>query len=204
MSPGGLADLAPHRIGVVAGSAGAIPPMLELVRRLAHRDRACLFIIYHRAGDHHFDWSKLLPKDSGFRAVMAEPGLAVERNHVYYPHLSEDLIVRDGRLDVFPPAQRLHPNIDRLLISLAAEYGPRVVATLLSGYGRDGVEGLRAVQRAGGVTVAVDPSRAQAPNLPFAGIDAGVVDLVLSPDDIVDRVLALVEGERPHLGKAFR
>ncbi|MCA1814093.1 MAG: chemotaxis protein CheB [Halobacteriales archaeon] len=116
---------------------------------------------------------------TGFEARMAAPGDEVQANRLYYPRLSDDFEVAAGRIVVVPRGGTVHPNIDRLFRSLARAYGKRVVAVLLSGMGREGVDGLRAVQEAGGRTLVETPEAARFPNMPRAAGEAGVAMEVL-------------------------
>lgn len=180
---------------VMGGSAGAFSTMLKQVRRLRAGDHSCLFLVYHRAGPLDFRFLPFM-KEDGFRSVPALTGTPVEADTLYYPFLSEDLFVHEGALQVEPPRQRYHPNIDRLFSSLAENYGPRVVAVLLSGYGDDGVEGLGQVKEHGGRTIVEDPSDAAVPDLPLRAVEADVADQVLSAADILDVVTERLQGEQ--------
>lgn len=183
----------------LGGSAGALPTMVDLLERLRWRDHACLFLIYHRAGDHDFDLNVVLRsrRAHGFTAQWARDGLAVAPNMVYYPYRSEDLEVVGGRLRVRPPEHRHRPNIDRLFQSLARTYGPRLTAALLSGTGRDGLAGLRAVRAAGGATVVQDPADAPFAQLPEAAVAEGLADEVLSTAALLRWAERVLAGEVP-------
>ncbi|HET6399592.1 MAG TPA: chemotaxis protein CheB, partial [Candidatus Thermoplasmatota archaeon] len=172
------------KVVVVAGSAGAFPIILRLARSLDRPAQSALFVIYHRAGDFDFQFQPFMPPD-GFLAVQAREGVPVQAGRMYFPHLSDDLEVRHGSLRVHAPRQRAHPSIDRLLVSLAHEYGPRLLAVLLSGYLRDGVLGLQAVRLQGGKTIVQHPADALVQDLPTNAIRAGVADEVLDQQAIL-------------------
>ena len=76
------------------------------------------------------------------------------------------------------------PSVDPMLTSLADVYGARVIAIVLSGMGRDGVEGARRVHEAGGCVVAQDQETSVVWGMPGAVVGAGVAHAVLSPDAI--------------------
>jgi two-component system chemotaxis response regulator CheB len=71
-------------------------------------------------------------------------------------------------------------------------YGAAAVAVVLTGMGDDGVEGLRAVRRAGGRVLAQDEKSSVVFGMPAAAAAAGLVDQVLSLDDIPARLVELV------------
>ena len=102
--------------------------------------------------------------------------------------------MRDGQLVVSPPQGLFRPNIDRLLSSMANEYGKKVIAVLVSGGGTDGLAGLQAVKDAGGTTIAQDPDMAIQAGLPAAALEVGADDHSLSTGDIFKFVDAALSG----------
>jgi len=64
------------------------------------------------------------------------------------------------------------------------------VAVLLTGYLHDGVAGLSAVKRCGGVTMVQNPE-AEAPDLPSSAIQNSDVDHVLSLNQIAAKIVEL-------------
>jgi len=66
-----------------------------------------------------------------------------------------------------------------MFASVAAMYGDRAMGVVLSGSNRDGSDGIAAIKRAGGITVAQDPRTAEFRAMPQSAIDTGCVDYVL-------------------------
>jgi two-component system CheB/CheR fusion protein len=71
-----------------------------------------------------------------------------------------------------------------MLESLAARFGENAIGVLLSGSGHDGTLGLTAMHEMGGLTIAQSPASAEFSSMPASAIDAGIVDMVLEPDQI--------------------
>jgi two-component system chemotaxis response regulator CheB len=62
------------------------------------------------------------------------------------------------------------------------------VGVILSGMGRDGVDGLAALRRAGGRIVAQEAASCAVDGMPGAAQASGLADAVLAPDAIADRL----------------
>ncbi len=76
------------------------------------------------------------------------------------------------------------PSVDPMFASMAAVFGPRMLAIVLSGMGRDGADGARQVHAAGGCVVVQDQASSVIWGMPGAVADAGHADAMLPPDAI--------------------
>lgn len=77
-----------------------------------------------------------------------------------------------------------NPSIDSLMLSVAQLYGDKAIGVLLTGMGRDGVQGLSAIYHAGGFTIAQDEKTSVVFGMPKAAIEEGVARFVLPLTDI--------------------
>jgi two-component system chemotaxis response regulator CheB len=91
------------------------------------------------------------------------------------------------------PAAALHrPSVDVLMASLAKAYGARAMGLLLTGMGADGVEGLRAIRAAGGVTLAESEETCIIYGMPKAAVEAGVVDRTMPLHRLAEEIRGAV------------
>jgi two-component system chemotaxis response regulator CheB len=74
---------------------------------------------------------------------------------------------------------------------VAKVFGPSTLALILTGMGRDGVTGLRAVKEAGGMVWAQDQNSSVVFGMSGAAIQEGLVDLVLPLEEIASRLMKI-------------
>ncbi|MDR3437360.1 chemotaxis-specific protein-glutamate methyltransferase CheB [Telmatospirillum sp.] len=84
--------------------------------------------------------------------------------------------------------QVYRPSCDALLTSVAAVYGRRSIGVILTGMGSDGVRGMEAINRVGGVTLAQNESSSVIFGMNAIAIEKGVVQNVLPLDALADAV----------------
>jgi two-component system chemotaxis response regulator CheB len=82
------------------------------------------------------------------------------------------------------PEDRYVPSGDRLLASIARVAGSRAIGVILTGMGDDGVEGARAIRRAGGHVIAESEETAVIFGMPRVVIREGLADQVLPAHEI--------------------
>lgn len=120
------------------------------------------------------------------RAARDGMGLAPDEVLIIPPGMVATL--RRGRLVLAPDrrADRMSRQTDALFTSLALCCGERAIGVVLSGIGRDGTLGARAIKEHGGLVVACGPAGAGAAEAPTPGGTAasGLIDLVLPAQDI--------------------
>jgi two-component system chemotaxis response regulator CheB len=101
------------------------------------------------------------------------------------------------------------PSVDVLFQSVAEEFGSQAIAALMTGMGDDGAEGLGAVKKAGGMTIAQSEESCVVFGMPKAAIERGYAMRVVTLDAIPTTLQALCGrnegyGENGGAGKAVR
>ncbi len=139
-----------------------------------------------------------LDDSSAIRVREASQGELLEQGTVLLAKAGEHLRVRlvSGALVAVldsSPEESLHrPAVDVLFESAAHELGSGVLGVVLTGMGNDGLEGARAIHRAGGRLLAEAESTCVVYGMPRAvaedGLGADVVPLELMPTAILERI----------------
>jgi len=83
------------------------------------------------------------------------------------------------------------PSVDVLFNSAAEEFGSQAVAVIMTGMGDDGAEGLGAVKRAGGMTIAQSEESCVVYGMPKAAIERGYATRVIALDVLSSTLQAL-------------
>ncbi len=85
------------------------------------------------------------------------------------------------------------PSVDPMLASAGAIYGAGALGVVLTGMGRDGVEGASRLVACGGSILAQDETSCAVWGMPRAVLEAGLACAVLPPDKIARRIAARIE-----------
>lgn len=149
-------------------------------------------VVQHLAPDHNSILTDLLQRCTRLRVVEAANAMVVQPDCVYIIPPNRDLALLHGRLQLLEPAT---PRLRRLPIdfffkSLAQDQRDRAIGIVLSGTGSDGTLGARAIKGEGGMVMAQDPASAEYDGMPRSVIGTGLVDFVLPPAEMPQRLLA--------------
>ncbi|HXU92433.1 MAG TPA: chemotaxis-specific protein-glutamate methyltransferase CheB [Gallionella sp.] len=126
------------------------------------------------------------------KIVIAETGIQPQPGTVYFPREGSHLVVGShGRLECIDtlPYEGHRPSISVTFKSLALHYGKGAAGVLLTGMGRDGVEGMRAIFHAGGPTIAQDEQTSTIFGMPKEAIAANAARYVLPLPEIAPALL---------------
>jgi two-component system chemotaxis response regulator CheB len=140
---------------------------------------AALFVVRHVAPSRGGDMLADILNAAGPLAVKtAAEGDSIGNGRAYVAPAGHHLLLDDGkiRLGHGPRENMVRPAVDPLFRSAALNYGPRVLAVVLSGLLDDGAAGLTAVKRCGGITIVQDPADAEADSMPLSALAACDVD----------------------------
>ena len=97
------------------------------------------------------------------------------------------------RLTRGPSSSGCLPSVDPMLASVGAIFGAGALGVVLTGMGRDGVEGAARLVASGGSILAQDEASCAVWGMPRAILEAGLACAVLPPDKIARRIASRTE-----------
>ena len=185
------------KLVAIGASYGGLYALMELLGAMTTDFPAPIAVVQHRSAEDSDErrLGHVLSRYSALPVCDAEHGQPLEPARVYLAPADYHLMIEAGRfeLTVDDYVAYSRPSIDVLFESAARSYRAGVVGVLLTGFGRDGTGGMRAIRDAGGVTIAEDPETAMQATMPRNAVEAGVVDEVLALDAIAPRLLELAK-----------
>lgn len=179
---------------VLLASAGGLEALSTVLRDLPS-DFPAAVVVQQHLGGHDSLLTTILRRQTGRAIDWAQDGMRLRPAQVAVCPPSVLLeLTSEGRCCLRDAQNHQALVFDVLLASLAATYGPRSVAVVLSGSGHDGAAGTVAMKRAGAVVIAQSPETAQYPSMPIAAARAGA-DLVLDVAEIAGVLTAIAAGD---------
>ncbi|MFH8346381.1 chemotaxis protein CheB [Streptomyces sp. NPDC018045] len=177
----------------IAASAGGVFAPLELFGSFTAGPPMPTLVVQHLSPRHRTLLDTTVQRRTRVPIALARDGEEVEAGRVCLAPPDRHLLIGPGGTLELSDAERVNrvrPAADRLFTSVAGIYGDRAWAFVLSGTGRDGAVGARAVKDRGGTVVVRDPDSADHSGMPRATLEFSAVDHVLSLHDIESMIRA--------------
>ena len=187
----------PFDIVAFAASAGGVFALTETLGHLPEQFPASVVVVQHLDPRHESLMPQIFARRCSLPVAQAVQGREVEPGHIYLaPPDHHMLIDRDGTITLTRTelVNFVRPSADLLFESVAAAYGERAIAVVMTGSGRDGSLGVTAIKKRGGTVIAQDRDSSEFFSMPEAAIKTGTVDFVLALDEIAGALVTLVAG----------
>lgn len=177
----------------LGASAGGLDALEQFFDHAPVDSGAAFVVVMHLSRDFKSMLDELLARRTGMTVKPAVDGDEIEADTVYVIQPNTALEVGATQLVVEKRqnvgVEGVAVAVDVLLRSIAANWGPRGAAVVLSGSGSDGAKGIRAVRDAGGFTCAQSPETAKFDSMPVAAIATEAVNAVEAPDQLARTVV---------------
>ncbi|PKG46900.1 MULTISPECIES: chemotaxis-specific protein-glutamate methyltransferase CheB [Halomonadaceae] len=176
----------------IACSTGGPQALVRVLRLLPAGFPAPIVIAQHISHGFINGMAQWLASLCAMPVSVGQEGEQLRPGHIYLSPSECDLCVTPRhrfRLQPSPEISIYHPSCDVLLASVAEVYGSDAIGIILTGMGRDGVNGMRAIYQAGGTTFAQDEASSVIYGMNQEAVKAGVIQYELPLDSLPDRLM---------------
>ncbi|MEO8786388.1 MAG: chemotaxis protein CheB, partial [Chitinophagaceae bacterium] len=177
----------------IGASAGGLDAFKRLLKAIPEDSGMAYVLVQHLDPTHESMLPELLQKVTNIPVLEIADDIKVEANHIYVIPSNKMMVATDGVLVLSPrpPKNKAERNlpIDLFFTSLAEVHQAHAIGVVLSGTASDGTLGLKAIKDHGGITFAQDEASAAYESMPHNAAQAGVVDFILPPEEIPQKLL---------------
>lgn len=180
---------------VIASSTGGPAALSQVIPKLGGDLPAAVVVVQHLPVGFSRPMAMRFDLSSALTVREAEEGDYLKRGEVLIAPAGKHLVFNGaGRvvLNEDPPLWGVRPAADVTLNSAAERFGKRVIAAVLTGMGRDGALGVKAVRQHGGVCYAQDEATCVVFGMPRMAHETGAVERLVPLGEIASVIEAAV------------
>ncbi len=185
------------RLVVIGASTGGPQALCTLLSRLPADFPAPLLCVQHISNGFLEGLADWLQSRLRIQVRIASGKESARPGTLHFPKEGHHLRI-DARGELTasldPPVSGHRPSITVTMRSAAEAMGPAVLGILLTGMGEDGVDGLEAILRHGGITMVQDAASCIVNGMPARAVERGVATISMAPEEM-GRILGRLEGE---------
>lgn len=187
-------DFGGKRIVAIGISSGGPQILAKILSGITGDFPYPILIVQHIADgflENMVDWLKNLSK---IPMNIGSDNELVRAGHVYFAPDNYQMGISLGRIKLFKneDGNKICPSVDFLFSSLAKHYENNVIALILTGMGKDGTIGIKALKAKGSITIAQDKESSIVFGMPAEAIKTGSIDYIQSTDQI-SKILLNIE-----------
>lgn len=192
------------RIVAIGSSTGGPQALNTLLKELGPAAaRVPIVITQHMPATFTAILAENLGKTAGLPAAEGQDGEMLKPGQIYVAPGGKHMVLRSApggaviKLDDSPPVNYCKPAVDIMFDSVAAVYGPAVLAAVLTGMGSDGGKGSVTIADAGGSVIAQDQETSVVWGMPQAVVQEKACAAVLPLDALSATLARILKGGRP-------
>ncbi|MFN4083997.1 MAG: chemotaxis protein CheB [Bacteroidia bacterium] len=180
---------------IIGFSAGGLIELKKIFSNLPLLKKTVFVIAYHTSPNYKSLLPQLLSKNSFYIFKEAEDDEVLTEGYVYVvpSNLLINITKNTFKLDSNSNFLEVKPNIDYLLKSIDVQYYNSVIGVVLSGAGKDSVEGLKHIKANGGYVLVQKPETAKFNSMPKSVIENNLADYIIESEKIAFVIEKLID-----------
>ena len=177
----------------IGASAGGLDAVKSFLKALPAKSGMAYVFIQHLSPQYESTLPEILQKVAPFPVQQITDNVHLEQDHLYIIPENKTVTAVDNVLKLAPLDKKKEKGhtIDLFFSSLGVIYQSYAIGVVLSGALNDGTFGLQVIKSHGGLTFAQDEGSAAFDSMPKSAAEAGVVDFILPPEKIAERLIAI-------------
>ncbi len=177
----------------VGASAGGIDSFKKFLGGIPQDSGMAFVLIQHLEASHESLLPEILSRNTEVPVHEIKDGMKLAPNRIFILPSNKTVSASQELTLKLEPRNSKIKNlpIDIFFVSLAENYKSWAVGVVLSGTASDGTMGLKCIKEHGGITFAERPESATWADMPQNAIDAMVVDFVLRPEEMAEKIMQL-------------
>lgn len=186
----------PDALVVIGTSTGGPSALNKVLPDLPSHIPAGILVVQHMPPGFTKSLATRLNDACVIGVKEAEEGDRIERGKALVAPGGHHMVVRANgkvRLSNAPPRNGVRPAIDNTMESAVSIYGNRLIGVVLTGMGRDGMEGMAAIKASGGKTIAEHESTCVIYGMPKAVIEQGLADEIVPLHEVGNVIMRTLE-----------
>jgi two-component system response regulator WspF len=190
-----LSSEASHHLIAIGASAGGPAALATILSKLPRDFPAAIVIIQHVDAQFVPSMASWLNETSAVSVRVAHHGDAPQVNAALIAGTNDHLLFTNSRTLGYTPEPRdcfYRPSIDVFFQSVVRHWRSIAAGVLLTGMGRDGAKGLKAMRDAGSLTIAQDADTSVVYGMPKAAAELHAAVKILPVDEISDWLINFV------------
>jgi two-component system chemotaxis response regulator CheB len=179
----------------LASSAGGLAALSKVLSLLPGNFPPAVLVVQHLDPHHPSMLAEILGRRTALAVLQAAEGRALRGSTIFIAPPDQHLLVTSDTKISLTRSELVHfvrPSADLLFESVAATFKERSIAVVLTGSGKDGSMGVKAIKKMGGMVIVQDQTSSEYSGMPSAAIATGAVDRILPLDEIAAALIQLI------------
>jgi len=186
------------KLVIIGASTGGPRAILDIMQDMPLDLPAAFLIIQHMPKGFTLSFAERIAWNTGIRAKEAEeediiaPGRIFVAPAGFHMVLERDIEQVRIRLTDGPPVNFVRPSIDVTMFSATEIFGRDIIGVILTGMGKDGLDGAKRIKEKGGRIIVQDEETSVIWGMPKSIIKAGLADEVLPISKISEAIIKYI------------